>query len=92
MIKPLNATQLSAAKPRTGLQSIGELMPRLIRQYELQAELMRRRAEQTNVASNRKAERDGHAANNCGLRTAGNLGISETSSAPARQATFAWND
>jgi hypothetical protein len=45
MIKPLNSPQLSAAKPRTGLQSIGELLPRLIRTYELQAELMQRREE-----------------------------------------------
>jgi len=47
MIKPLNAPQLSAVKSRTGLQSISELLPRLIRQYELQAELMKRRAEQS---------------------------------------------
>jgi hypothetical protein len=42
MIKPLNAPQLSAVKPRCGLQSISDLLPRLIRQYELQAELMNR--------------------------------------------------
>ena len=42
MIKPLNSLQLSAAKPRSGLQSIGDLLPRLIRQYELQAELARK--------------------------------------------------
>jgi len=42
MIKPLNSPQLSAAKQRTGLQSISELLPRLIRNYELQAELMQR--------------------------------------------------
>jgi hypothetical protein len=47
MIKPLNTPQLSAVKSRTGLQSISELVPRLIRQYELQAELMKRRAEQS---------------------------------------------
>ena len=47
MIKPLNCPQLSSTKQRTGLQSIGDLIPRLIRQYELQAELMKRRAEQT---------------------------------------------
>ena len=45
MIKPLNVPQLSSVKARTGLQSIGELLPRLIRQYELQAELMKRREE-----------------------------------------------
>ena len=46
MIKPLHTTQLSATKQRTGLQSIGDLIPRLMRQYELQAELMKRREEQ----------------------------------------------
>jgi hypothetical protein len=39
MIKPLNIPQLSSAKPRSGLQSIADLIPRLIRQYEIQAEL-----------------------------------------------------
>ncbi len=42
MIKPLNAPQLSSAKPRCGLQKISDLLPRLIRQYELQAELAQR--------------------------------------------------
>lgn len=42
MIKPLNSPQLSAAKPRCGLHSISDLLPRLIRQYEMQAELMNR--------------------------------------------------
>ncbi len=41
MIKPLNTTQLSSAKPRAGLQSIADLLPRLIQQYEMQAELNR---------------------------------------------------
>ena len=36
-------TQLSSAKPRTGLQSIGDLIPRLIRQYEMAAELTQQR-------------------------------------------------
>ncbi|MEM7785087.1 MAG: hypothetical protein AAF939_03120 [Planctomycetota bacterium] len=39
MIKPLNAPQLTAAKPRAGLNRIGDLMNRLIRHYEMQAEL-----------------------------------------------------
>lgn len=51
MIKPLNTPQLSAVKSRTGLQSISELLPRLIRQYELQAELMKRRAEQSHPSA-----------------------------------------
>lgn len=42
MIQPL-PTQLSSAKPRAGLQSIGDLIPRLIKQYEMQAELTRQR-------------------------------------------------
>lgn len=43
MIKPLNVPQLSSAKPRAGLQKISDLLPRLIRQYELQAEMLKRR-------------------------------------------------
>lgn len=45
MIKPLNTPQLSVAKNRTGLQSISDLLPRLIRQYEIQAEMLRCREE-----------------------------------------------
>ena len=45
MIQPLH-TQLSSAKPRTGLQSIGDLIPRLIRQYEIAAELTQRREDE----------------------------------------------
>ena len=50
MIKPLHSEldqyqtpHLSAVKPRGGLQSISDLLPRLIRSYELQAEAKRRR-------------------------------------------------
>ena len=46
MIKPLNMPQLSSAKQRTGLQSVADLIPRLIRQYELQAQLVKRREQQ----------------------------------------------
>ena len=49
MIKPLNLPQLSAAKTRTGLQSISDLLPRLIRQYELQAEMMKLRDQELNT-------------------------------------------
>ena len=42
MIKPINHVQLSSAKTRTGLQRIGDLLPRLIKQYEMQAELARK--------------------------------------------------
>ena len=42
MIHASNAPQLTSAKPRSGMSSIAELMPRLIRQYELQAELNKR--------------------------------------------------
>ena len=41
MIQPLNTTQFSSAKPRGGLQSISELLPRLIELYEMQAEARR---------------------------------------------------
>ena len=51
MIKRLNTPQLSAAKQRTGLQSISDLVPRLIRQYELQAELLKRRGEPSKIPS-----------------------------------------
>jgi hypothetical protein len=37
MIRPLNTPHLCCAKPRTGLQSLSDLLPRLIAQYELQA-------------------------------------------------------
>lgn len=40
MIKPLNTPQLSAARPRVGLQKVSDLIPRLIRMYELQAEMV----------------------------------------------------
>ncbi len=47
MIQSTNIPQLTSAKPRSGMSSIADLMPRLIRQYELQAE-MNRRAKKTN--------------------------------------------
>jgi hypothetical protein len=47
MIKPLNAPQLSSMKTRCGLQKVSELLPRLIRQYEIQAELMKQRSQST---------------------------------------------
>lgn len=37
MIQPLNTTQFSSAKPRGGLQSVSDLLPRLIELYEMQA-------------------------------------------------------
>ena len=46
MIKQLTGVELSSSKARSGLTSVSELMPRLIRSYELQAELMQRRSEQ----------------------------------------------
>lgn len=42
MIQATNIPQLTSAKPRSGMASIAELMPRLIRQYELQAEMKKR--------------------------------------------------
>ena len=38
MIKALNAPQMVSAKPRTGLNNIGDLIPRLIRHYEALAD------------------------------------------------------
>ena len=46
MIKQITGVELSSSKTRSGLTSVGELLPRLIRSYELQAELMQRRSEQ----------------------------------------------
>jgi len=47
MIKPLTSVELTSSKQRTGMASVGELMERLVRSYELQAELMQRRSEHT---------------------------------------------
>ena len=38
MIQPLNLPDLSSAKPRTGLKPMSELLPKLIRLYEMQAQ------------------------------------------------------
>jgi len=46
MIKPINSPVLSSAKPRCGLQKVSDLIPRLIRQYEIQAEITRARQEE----------------------------------------------
>ena len=51
MIRPLNMPQLSSAKPRGGLQSITDLLPKLIEQYELQA-----KARQQIEADNRRRQ------------------------------------
>jgi hypothetical protein len=45
MIKQLTGIELSSSKARSGVASLGEILPRLMRSYELQAELMQRRAE-----------------------------------------------
>ncbi len=80
MIKPLNSPQLSAAKPRTGLQSISELLPRLIRQYEIQAELLQRREENARSNSNaRRAERSRE-----------DVMPMPNVSMPTEQSTFSW--
>ncbi len=78
MIKPLNVPQLSSVKARTGLQSIGELLPRLIRQYELQAELMKRREEHSQK----------HAANE--NQNSQNMPQVAVGAASGQQATFGW--
>lgn len=46
MIKPLNTPALAAAQPRTGLQNVAELIPQLIRKYEIQAEFARAREQE----------------------------------------------
>ena len=45
MIKQLTGTEWASSKTRSGMSSLSELLPRLIRSYELQAELMKKRAE-----------------------------------------------
>ncbi len=74
MIKPLNSPQLSAVKPRCGLQSISDLLPRLIRQYELQAELMKR----SEMATHSPAPASASSA------------VFSGNHAPLQQATFGW--
>ncbi len=46
MIQSLTGTDLSSTKARSGLASLEELLPRLIRSYELQAQLVQRRQQQ----------------------------------------------
>ncbi len=46
MIKPVNRHSLSSSQPRRGLQKISEVIPRLIQQYQLQAEITRERQEE----------------------------------------------
>lgn len=56
MIQPLQTPTLSAAKNRCGLQKISDIIPRLIRQYEIQAEIAQaREAEATMKAAAMKA-------------------------------------
>lgn len=57
MIKPLNTTQLSSAKPRGGLQNIADLLPKLLKQYELQAEARRQIDEDNRHRSNGNSSR-----------------------------------
>lgn len=52
MIKPLYSPQLSSAKPRSGLTSIADVIPRLIRQYEIQAEFNRQQKATKKVGQN----------------------------------------
>ncbi len=49
MIQPINSPVLSSAKPRCGLQKVSDLIPRLIQQYELQAEITRARQEEADA-------------------------------------------
>ena len=57
MIQPLNTTQLSSAKPRGGLQSISDLLPKLLKQYELQAEARRQMEEDDLIRKSRRSKR-----------------------------------
>ena len=67
MIKPVHSAfdasqsiPLSAAKPRSGLSRIGDLIPRLIRSYELQAEAARKRQQQASRLESRVRRPETH--------------------------------
>jgi hypothetical protein len=63
MIQSISSPQLSSAKPRTGLQSIANLIPRLVRQYEIQAEFCNRQASLGGIApANQKSSSSTHQA------------------------------
>ena len=46
MIKPINNRRRSSTTNRCGLQKVSDIIPRLIRQYELQADITRARQEE----------------------------------------------
>ena len=71
---PTHSLQLSAAKPRSGLRTISDLIPRLIRSYELRAEASRLSQQQVDRAGASPDARSRPA----------------RSSSPAQQTTFAW--
>ena len=91
MIKPLHTTQLSAAKPRTGLQSIGELLPRLMRHYEIQAEMVRLRTEELENRRNEESRATIARRNQgeCNTQQA-QVAVVTTKSSETQQATFAF--
>ena len=74
MIKQLTGVALSSSKTRSGLTSVSELLPRLIRSYELQAELVQRRSEQVSAPKGKHCPAP----------------IPTTSDLPLTQATFTW--
>lgn len=86
MTPTLQAPQFSAAKPRSGLCTIGDLAHRLIRLYELQNEWedrsSRRTASQQSPGSQRRQRRTSTEQN----------GIATLIPAEPRQATFAFYD
>ena len=84
MIQPLNARHLTDNEPRTGLQSISDLLPRLIRQYEIQAEMMQRRTE----ASRKPMALPMIPTNSLDAHSLG----THSHSASLQQATFGWDD
>jgi hypothetical protein len=84
MIKPLNARHLSKTETRTGLQSISDLLPRLIRQYEIQSEMMQRRTEASRKPTALPIMAT-HSLNTHPLNT-------HSQSASLQQATFGWDD
>lgn len=91
----VRATQLTAAKPRCGLQSIGELIPRLIRQYEIQAEMNGRvnQQRQSAIRTKRTKSRNSKASTQTNPRSVTHSACEGSQSQAAKkQATFAWYD
>ncbi len=87
-IKPISATQmpqLSTAKPRCGLQSISDLVPRLLKQYDAQAQLLKE-AESQNRREQQQLRRE-QKQQSTPVASAVTFTVT---TAPTQQTTFGW--